>query len=285
MRFSQRIGKTSAVKLAQRESIDNDLRNSLWSILSVFYWDTFLGPGDGYTGRVSTVRGSNLELVVFKLWLYYFKRPTDTVERQWDACLKRLRDYFFKAQWFEVYDFVEFVAHAGPKEQLDEFIVSSNVHLAAENSAYRFVAGMITEITSEQEIEEVERAQSTASPYAGVQAHLVAALTLMADRKSPDYRNSIKESISAVEALARRISGENTATLGAVLRQLEKTKKLHPALKSAFSSLYGYTSDADGIRHALLEESNLVKADARFMLVCCSAFINYTVELVAESDA
>ncbi len=46
-------------------------------------------------------------------------------------------------------------------------------------------------------------------------------------------------------------------------------------LSRAFRQLYGYTSDANGIRHALLDESNLDFEDAKFMLVSCSAFINY----------
>ncbi len=61
------------------------------------------------------------------------------------------------------------------------------------------------------------------------------------------------------------------------MRFIEKKVELHPALKKAFDSLYGYTSDADGIRHALLDEPNLDSEDAKFMLVSCSAFINYLI--------
>jgi hypothetical protein len=50
---------------------------------------------------------------------------------------------------------------------------------------------------------------------------------------------------------------------------------LHPAFREALSKMYGYTSDADGIRHSLMEESRLDGDDARFMLVTCSAFVNY----------
>jgi len=52
---------------------------------------------------------------------------------------------------------------------------------------------------------------------------------------------------------------------------------MHPSLKQGFEKLYGYTSDDDGIRHALLDEANLDMEDARFMLVSCSAFVNYLV--------
>ncbi len=61
------------------------------------------------------------------------------------------------------------------------------------------------------------------------------------------------------------------------MKEIETKISLHPALKDAFSSLYGYTSDAEGIRHALLDEPNLSFEDAKFMLVSCSAFINYLI--------
>jgi hypothetical protein len=50
---------------------------------------------------------------------------------------------------------------------------------------------------------------------------------------------------------------------------------LHPALQQGFSQLYGYTNDADGIRHAMMEVSNLHFEDALYILVSCSAFISY----------
>ncbi len=53
---------------------------------------------------------------------------------------------------------------------------------------------------------------------------------------------------------------------------------IHPALKASIKSLYGYTSDADGIRHAMLYESNLSYIDAKFILVACTNFINYLID-------
>lgn len=49
---------------------------------------------------------------------------------------------------------------------------------------------------------------------------------------------------------------------------------MHEALKEAFKKLYGYTSDAEGIRHALLNDPTLDFEDAKFMLVACSGFVN-----------
>lgn len=281
MRFSQRIGKTSAGKLVQREAMDDELRNSLWSVLTFMHWESYAEPSDSMYGRSDFVRGSNMESLVVPLWLHYFKKPIDTIDEYWENCLRKLREHFFKLPWYGVLDFIEFIADYGPEAKRKPFADACNSFLARENSAYRFLNGKIAEITSQEEIEAVEDAISKSTPYSGVKTHLVTALSLLSSRTDPDYRNSIKESISAVESLAKQISGEQSATLGAVLKALERSHSLHPALKNAFSSLYGYTNDSQGIRHALLDEQTLTKTDARFMLVCCSAFVNYAIEALA----
>jgi hypothetical protein len=43
-------------------------------------------------------------------------------------------------------------------------------------------------------------------------------------------------------------------------------------------NLYGYTSDESGIRHAILESKDIGFAEAKFMLVTCSAFVNFAVD-------
>ena len=286
MRFSQRIGITPIEKAIQISSIDKDLRNSLWSVLTSFYWDTFDKYQYGNMGRrTDYISGSNLDILFTALWLDYFKKPIDTIPRLYydnQDGLAVLRSYFFKADWYEVYDFIEFVSIHGPNENRKNFISACNDFFERENSGYRFIDGKIIEISSSDEVCEIEEAIRKSTPYFGVRQHLSSAIALLSDKEKPDYRNSIKESISAVESLCKTVSQDEKATLGVALKILEKNGILHPALKSAFSSLYGYTNDADGIRHALMEESNLTNADARFMLISCSAFINYVIAATAK---
>lgn len=45
-----------------------------------------------------------------------------------------------------------------------------------------------------------------------------------------------------------------------------------------FKSIYWYTSDSDGIRHAHKDTPNFSFEDAQFMLITCSAFCNYLIE-------
>ena len=92
-----------------------------------------------------------------------------------------------------------------------------------------------------------------------------------------DWAGSIRESIHAVESVARTIDPQASQTLGPALASIERHGALHPALKSAFSKLYGYTSDEQGIRHALLngDEAAVGMDEAVFMLGACASFASY----------
>lgn len=267
--FSQRKGFREVRTKLQVESMDMALRNRLWNLIKKYYWEE---------GRKRTLYPGVFHSFIEKLWDNYFKAPIDTISDYWNRIYEAIRSYFFECEWFNVYDFLEFLVNNFPDKDLnDKFIEKCNRVLEEEMSAYRFVGKQITEITSKEEIAEIEEALE--SPFKTVNIHLQNALNLMSDRKSPDYRNSIKESISAVEAICRIIVKDDKATLGQALKKIDKEISLHPALIEAFKKLYGYTSSAEGIRHALLEDEEITLSfeDAKFMLVSCSAFINYLI--------
>ncbi|MGB6066944.1 MAG: hypothetical protein WBG50_19235 [Desulfomonilaceae bacterium] len=273
--FSERTGIKPAHKAIQRKSIDEPLRNRLWSAISIVVWDRWqerdpYGMGDPDTKYV--------ESLIDSFWLNYYKLPIDErpgfKRRYGDSAYDILRNSFFNGEWWEVYDYLEFVMTSVPDRWKGELRKVANNFLQAESSAYRIVEDKIVEISSETEIAEIETAldQSLSS----VTVHLGTALDLLSDRKNPNYRNSIKESISAVEAACRAIARKEKATLADCLKSLKDRQPLHPAFEQALSKLYAYTSDADGIRHALANGATSPSyGDAKFMLVSCSAFINY----------
>lgn len=152
-----------------------------------------------------------------------------------------------------------------------------NALFEEEFVGYRMIAHEITPITNEVEINEIKT--SLDIEFEGCKSHIKKGLSLLSDREKPDYKNSIKESISAVESICQIICKDDKATLGKALNKLEESGiKLHKSLKEAFSKLYGYTSDEGGIRHAEgLFESNVSFEDAKFMLVTCCAFVNYLI--------
>ncbi len=269
--FSQRYGYKPVKNVIQIDTMDQDLRNGLWNALDIFYWSE-ARPDEPLNDPYNREQKGLFTL----LWLNYFKQPIDTIPDQWDRAHKIIRDYFFSCQWAEVYDIIEFIANNYNNNSLNErFMNYCNSILERELSGYRFIGEKITPITAEEEIAEIEKALESTDSLRPVIIHLKEALKLFSDRKSPDYRNSIKESVSAVEAICNLITGSNNATLGDALKIIKDKIEIHTSLRQSFIKLYGYTSDAEGIRHALLDEPNLDFEDAKFMLVSCSAFINY----------
>ena len=89
--------------------------------------------------------------------------------------------------------------------------------------------------------------------------------------------DAIRESIHAVESVLGIVTGKRD--FNQALQVLEKSHKMHPALKDAFKKLYGYTSDEQGIRHALVDQSASPAGmdEAVFMLGTCAAFVGYVI--------
>ena len=146
------------------------------------------------------------------------------------------------------------------------------------------MGGKLVEITAEAEVQAVEEAlvQAKQSGLGGVHTHLDEALKKLSEKPEPDYRNAIKEAISAVESAARVISKKEKATLDDALITVGQASPIHGALVEAFRKLYGFTSDEKGIRHSLLDQSATFDIeDARFFVVACSAFVNL---LIVKAD-
>ncbi len=250
-RFSERHGFRPVKSMLQVDSMDDALLNSLWNALDIHFLSK--ARNDNSLSVLETERGLSA-----KLWLNYFKVPLDDMPIIWGGVKEFIRNYFFKCPWFEVYDFIEFVAsNYRFDSQSKAFRTTCNGFLETELSGYRFVGEQIVPITSEEEIAEIEEALQVPASLEPVAIHLKSALDKFSDRKSPDYRNSIKESISAIEAMSNLIAGKDKATLGEALKKITDKVALHPALSKSFSIVYGDTSDADGRRHALLDESKL----------------------------
>jgi len=221
--FSHRKGLKPVKTQIQVGAMDEDLRNGLWNALTQYYWENVKPHPYGSGKFLSDEENQGALILCRRLWLNYFKVPVDSLSDYWPEVYKIIRHYFFRCAWNEVYDFVEFVAASYP-DQYDlvttKFRSYCNRILEREVSAYRFIADKIAQVTDEQEIAAIEEAAGSAGSLKPAATHMKAALDLLADRKSPDYRNSIKESVSAVEAACRVMAGEEKADLDKALKQL-----------------------------------------------------------------
>jgi len=271
MQFSQKMGLKPIKTIIQIDSIDIDLKNRLWNTIVANFFGSLsevkVGKGESQKGRTYKL-----------IWTDFFVRDINKIGKYTSGNVitedfeRYVNSWFFRAEWFEIYDFIEFISLFTDSKFSEEI----NIVLQKEVSGYRVLNNRVIQITSEIEINEVEVALEFTNTWSSVNTHLKTALDFLSDRKKPDYRNSIKESISAVEALCVVILDDKASTLGKALAKVEKRYPIHGSLKNSFSALYGYTSDSSGIRHALIDGDNLPEfEDAKFMLVACSAFINY----------
>jgi hypothetical protein len=275
MKFSQRIGKTAVRQSLQIESVDQELTNRLWNAVLL----DFLYNIEEYS---FSGKDSQRTFVLKLIWAEFFVRPVDDFPKDLlgrdfnDGAIRIMKDWFFKAKWFEKYDLIEFLSKVDSKITFLKFQKIANGTLEKESAGYRLIDNNIVQITAQEEINEIEEAINSSKKFKEIEIHLKTALDYLSNRNKQDYRNSIKESISAVESICTVISGNEKTTLGEALTKIETEYKIHGALKKAFSSLYGYTSDSGGIRHSLLKDNiDVTMEDAKFMLVTCSAFINY----------
>lgn len=263
--FSERYGYVNPKEVFVREQLTESLQNSILNWISVVR-----ETNDEYGYDFSFYEVDRY------VWACVLNRTLSSYNLS-RACAINIYITDVGVPWYKKLDLIEII-HALCHNMFSSYdlcIEFLNSEFERHNFAYRLVDGHIVEITSENEIKAIEEALTT--PIGGVKTHLQTALKLLsASQGEPDYRNSIKESISAVECLCRTITGENT--LGKALDKIEEMGgAINTTLKVAFEKLYGYTNNHDtGIRHSLMDDSNSpTSTEATYMLITCSAFINY----------
>ncbi len=270
MNFGERYG-FEPKKAIQINSIDSALRNRLFTRFRYNWLFQF--------GKYRTDKETSCARYILDKLGYISKDLVADTEYIEEIFLNEKDNY----KWYHLYSIVEifiefFKKQKGYKRFISDFSKDINQILEEENSGYRFVNDIFVPITDNIEIESIERAIY----YMDVPSkHIDKALALYSNKENPDYENSIKESICAVESMCCIICGQDNKgiTLGKALNNLEKNGvEIHPALIDAFKKMYGYTSDAGGIRHGSIDFTNAPAEDAKYMLVTCSAFVNYLKE-------
>jgi hypothetical protein len=275
LRFSDRIGVTKPPSSIQINSMNESLRNSIWNLLLELFGD--------YRLLIELSKAITKD---------FLKEPLDSRRG-----IEWFRRSYFQMQWFEVYNLLEFIADFLEKNEgrvimgkglpsSAEFEQRVNEVLERELAGYRFIHKQIVPISSEVEVSAIEEAleQSKQTGLQGAYTHLKTALEFLSKKPNPDCRNSIKEAISAVESVAKYITGSKSQGLKGLLDELSSKVPIHGALREAFIKLYGYSSDEQGIRHALLSEPNVGLEEAKFMLVSCSAFVGYLISKAEKAN-
>ena len=274
--FSEAHGMGSCNTQMQIDDLDDRTRNILCNCISKSLEDEY-SKHDSFGYQTKYREEDFLCQVVFT---YALGLKIDVTKHHFISELLSVIDKVFSnAPYNEVFDLIEVICkfryNQYAKERLNEFCDLLNIILENEYVGYRLIGEKFVPITDKNEIESIEDACN--NEFEGTRAHIKKAVGFIADREHKDYKNCIKESILAVESICSIIVGNEKATLGQAIKRLEDNGLvIHTALKNAFSNLYGYTSDEGGIRHSEgMFESDVTFEEAKFMLVSCSAFVNY----------
>lgn len=277
--FSEREGFVP-MRVYQVDIKNTETRNKIYNQIHAFLHTP------GFESSDDTFYDSVWDFVYqHHFWAEFFSKPVDEYTYMSD-CAVFLRSMLLSDDsWYRVFDFVEYLldkcAHVYECEELDEIYSNEKAEsltsainrvLGESKVGYKIIDNIFVPISSEPEAQEVEIASNTV--FYEANQHIKKAVKLFADRKEPDYENSIKESISAVESIAKEITEKETKPLNALTQRLQ----LHPSFKNALNEFYNWTSKDGGIRHGASSKSLTPDQNtARFMLVICSSFVNYII--------
>lgn len=275
--FSQRYGYEPLPEPMKLEELSDDLRREVWNSVR----QIFLHQPASVRGGVRRYGGMGAAFVQRVLG-HFERKPEDEVIIRVSEVMRLVKSGCLNAQFYRTLNLIEAVLNDSHVD--DEFSTrieaafqryGASYRLDTSRRPYRFVPRASREQgeVTQQALEAVE--QSGLAP--GAATHLRQSVDhLNAGR----YADSIKESIHAVESVARLIDPEANKKLGAALKSLERAGLLrHPALREAFDKLYGYTNDEEGIRHALIERdaAHVDVDDALFMYGACASFAAYLI--------
>lgn len=273
--FSQRNGYEPLPRAMELEELSSELRLAL---NNKFYEVLQEGKLDRFYKR-------EIQNWIVRILGKFAQKPGGRVSTRFAEHVKFFESTFLDADFNRVLDLCEIMMdecneHIEPIFHISESIVELfEVHQAAylldtSQRPYQFMP-----CASPEQANAIQEAIKTLRDGGmdGAVTHLREAAEHIDIRQ---YADSVKDSILAVESVARKIDPRANSTLATALNSLEKAGILtHPALKAGFEKLYGYTSDEGGIRHAIVfgDSAEVGQDEALYMFGACASFAAYLV--------
>ena len=273
--FSMRHGYEPLPEAMQLEHLSEGIRIEIWNLIRGLLIDN---SEYFYPSRHFTDEGQRfVERILGRLT----KTPEDEINMNYEHTMDYTKKSVLKGTFWSVLDLVEIISN---DHACEEPFAEQVHHLFERHAApYRFDSSQspfhFIPRGSKEQGEATQRAVDTLrqAQMDGPTTHLRKAAE---DMNGGRYAESVGNSIHAVESVARLIDPKAAKTLGPALKSLKDRGVLpHEALSKAFSALYGYSSDEQGIRHALLDrsEANVGLDEAMFMYGACASFAAYLV--------
>ena len=272
--FSQAEGIDPLPQPAALGELSQRARTHLWNVVYFLLENSVRSSPEPYVGGKYITKPWKTILLHYHL---DSGNPADEFRSDSEDHFREIKDLFMKGDYNRVFDFLLFVLrHPSAPVEFRPAVASALEKCMCAYTVVEDGPTIIPIVLPEQRgsIQEVFRVLRS-GPFEGARAHLRKSAECI---NNGDRAESVRESIHAVESVARCLDAGAGKSLKPALDALSEKVDLHGAFKKGIENLYGYTNDEDGIRHALLEEqANVDTEDAVFMLGACASFAAYLV--------
>ena len=279
--FSQRYGYEEVPRPLKLGELPAEARTHIWNL---FYIGLDGSSVSGYMGHMRI--GGPWRQVFQAVHVSLDCLPIDDLDINFQTFCARLRRRIESEPFNKVFDLLQFVVrHRQCPPRFVRAIAGVFEHCRL---AYALDLGppptIIQAVTPEESAALVESLQGLQQAgLDGSATHLRNASSCI---NGGDWAGSVRESIHAVEPAARRLDPDAAKALAPALKSIERREALHPALRTGFENLYGYTNREEGIRHPLLNNrsAKVGQDEAVFMLGACASFASYLCRKHAEGE-
>ena len=282
--FSQRYGYEPLPEPMRLEQISDELRREIWNATRIFLEK--IAISSHYSERHFNYNVKQcIEIILGKL----LKKPEDEIDTELEAVLLQFKTIILRHPFNEVFDFFEYFfkyindrVHSINHNLLSDYRGSIQGLFDEYAAAYRLDTSkrpfQFIPRSSKEEGEAVQQAIETIQEAGMDNASNYLRKAAGKINKS-QFSEAVRDSIDAVESVARRIAPKSS-TLGGALKSLAKNGLLsNNELKDGFEKLYAYTNSEEGVRHPKVfkDSSDVGLDEAVFMFGACASFAAYLV--------
>lgn len=205
-----------------------------------------------------------------------------------DWAVPRIKENLENMDWFKVYDLIEDMAEGLHRTKAIKYHDAINTAFAEAGVVYELRDGLVERLDEAGESlgirhDEDEALDLFSGRFQPVQEQYARALQALHGRPA-DTKGAIRESLNAVEAVARIITGKEKSQLGECLTAIygQAAADHHKALAASLKSLYGYASSIPGARHGQHADVEVSFEEALLAVRMSGAAIAF---LVTEHEA
>ena len=161
--------------------------------------------------------------------------------------------------------------------------------LSEENLGYRFVDGVFEKPGRLQTQRNLNKAMTVLGDnrLANARRHFNKAHKFFSNRERPDFENTVKEAVCALESATEALSGVKVSQdFAKEVSKLSGTQpgSIPPPIAQAMTKIYAYRGAGQGVAHGTNEGPTVTRLEAELVLSTVAAFITYLFDFYGEFE-